>query len=199
MGCRTREYRVMNIEQLSPARSTSLHSNHAASGEEFSTPTAMPVSDEVTGLELGEFDIYDTMSMDFMSCCRVRLKDTNKASLCQQIRNIASFMRTRNGNFSHWRNRQTAVGCAQPRRQPRFQQSQSRQGGWSNYSRSPSFSRNRIPHTSTSGTISRSGSNFADVGDLRQTTETTVTVATLPIRAYRLQKRRNRKTKSPGS
>lgn len=101
----TRDQRVMYIEQPSPTRSTSPYSNHSTSNDDFDTPPARSISDVVAAMESEEFDLHETTSLESLPFYLVCLSDNHETSQCQQMKNIASFNRTRRRNFFYWRSR----------------------------------------------------------------------------------------------
>lgn len=104
--CRqSRDRHVMNVEHPSAPRSPRRRVAPYSTNDGAANATAMSVTDIVFAAELGAFDLDDTNSIDSTPFCRVCLKDNHEASRCQQVKKIATFIRTRNRNFEYWRNR----------------------------------------------------------------------------------------------
>lgn len=70
---------------------------------------------------------------------------------CRQVESIASFITTRNWEFSYWPNRRTETSKEKPRQQRNQRESRNRRGVWLNYTWNPSF--NRESNTSTGESV----------------------------------------------
>lgn len=121
----------------------------------------MSMSDVVTAVESGKRDLDDTTSIGSTQFCRVCLNDNYKTSCCQQVKNIATLIRTCNKNFSYRRTRQTRKSNEQPHQHEIYQQGWNRRDEWSRYSRNPSSSRNRTPSSSISKDVNRGARKYA--------------------------------------
>lgn len=121
----------------------------------------MSMSDVVTAIESGKFDLDDTASTDSTPFYRVCLNDNHKTFRCEQIKNIASFIQTGNRNFSCWRHRQNEENTEQPHQQQQYQQGRKRRSGWSKYDGNLSSNRNPTPATIANEKLKRGGTSYA--------------------------------------
>lgn len=116
---------VMNVEQgeESPV-STIRRKPPPTDSSKSDYVEAMSVGNVMAAMESGEFDLDDTTLMDSTPFRRVYINDSGKTSELQQIRSLASFIRTRNRSFQYWRTRINSEnieqlkprGAEQPRR-----------------------------------------------------------------------------------
>lgn len=132
----------MSIEHPSPPRFSGRDWNRSTLNDKLETPTAMFKRVVIEAMQSKEVDLHDTISINSTPFYLVCPNDNHKNSHCKQIKSTAVFIRTRNWNFSNFRNRQSAASSVQPCQQPRYQQGRSRQGGWSNFNRIKSFNEN---------------------------------------------------------
>lgn len=119
------------------------------------------MSDLVAAVDSAELDVDDKSSMYCTPLCRVRLNDNHNTSHCQQIKNIASFIRSCYRNICHWQNRQTRASGAQRCQQPRYQRDQNHPDKWSNYNWSSSFNQSLILSTNTGESAKGDCTNFS--------------------------------------
>lgn len=102
----SRGHHVISVER-SPQRSSRCGCAAPSSANPIaSKTTTVLISDLVGAFELGKLDWDGTTSMESTPFCGVFLNDNHKTARCQQVKNTTYFNRTRDRNFSYWRNRQ---------------------------------------------------------------------------------------------
>lgn len=116
------------------------------------------MSNLVVKVESGKLELNKTTSMDPTSFGRVYLNEKKKSSRCQLVKNIACFIRTREENFSYWRNQQKSW----------YEQSrQTRNYHWyhrnskQKYNHSPSTNLSETPSTGASSKVIYNNNRYA--------------------------------------
>lgn len=117
---------VLGIEDISAIGCHRRDLGRSTSTDKYRIPTVMSLSDVVTAVEPGEFDVNNATSMNLTTFFMVCSIEKYKAWPYQHMKNIASFIRFGIRSFLYKCNRETGASSEQPRQQQQYRQVRNR-------------------------------------------------------------------------
>lgn len=95
---------VMNIKQPSPPKSSGRDSKRSTLTEDYTTQKTKFMRNVIAAMESIKVELDDRNSIDSTQFFQVCLHDKHSSSWCEQVKNIATLIRSYNRNFFNYLN-----------------------------------------------------------------------------------------------